>query len=198
MLKFSMVVAWSGQDGEFVATSEEFPNLSGLGPTHEAAVTELQEAIEAALEVFREERVLIPEPRIDEGYSGQFRVRMPKSLHARLVRRAAREGVSLNSLVVAVLSEAQGRSASEQPLLQSYRTAFGSAHDAWSRLFSSAVALSPTMSEGKATEVLSSYLVNSTTTGQLWENLCASWDFDKWQQKGAARDHSHWKELKEA
>lgn len=36
--------------------------------------------------------------------SGQFRVRLPVDLHAELVAEAERQGVSLNTLVVALLA----------------------------------------------------------------------------------------------
>lgn len=38
-------------------------------------------------------------------YSGRFVVRLPRYLHKRLVKQAAEEGVSLNQLVVSLLSE---------------------------------------------------------------------------------------------
>jgi hypothetical protein len=41
-------------------------------------------------------------------YSGQFHLRVPRSLHGWLVDRAQREGVSLNSFVVESLSQARG------------------------------------------------------------------------------------------
>jgi len=37
-------------------------------------------------------------------YSGQFRVRLPVGLHAALVTKAERQGVSLNTLVVGLLA----------------------------------------------------------------------------------------------
>jgi antitoxin HicB len=40
---------------------------------------------------------------------GQWRQRVPKSLHAALARRAEKEGVSLNALVTAILAESLGR-----------------------------------------------------------------------------------------
>lgn len=40
--------------------------------------------------------------------SGQFRVRLPVELHAELVAEAERQGVSLNTLVVAFLAAAVG------------------------------------------------------------------------------------------
>jgi antitoxin HicB len=47
----------------------------------------------------------IPSPSFPEEYSGKFNVRLPKSLHRRLAERADEEGVSLNQLVVSLLSE---------------------------------------------------------------------------------------------
>jgi antitoxin HicB len=51
----------------------------------------------------------IPVPSYPEEYSGKFNVRLPKSLHRRLAERAEEEGVSLNQLVVSLLSEGLGR-----------------------------------------------------------------------------------------
>jgi antitoxin HicB len=50
----------------------------------------------------------IPNPKSD-AFSGQWRLRVPRSMHAALARRADREGVSLNSLVTAMLAEGLGR-----------------------------------------------------------------------------------------
>ncbi len=48
----------------------------------------------------------IEEKRSDKKeYSGQFRLRLPKSLHKHLVERAKAEGVSLNQLCVHILSK---------------------------------------------------------------------------------------------
>ena len=46
----------------------------------------------------------IPLPRTEETYSGKFVVRIPKYLHRRLAERAAKEEVSLNQYVEALLS----------------------------------------------------------------------------------------------
>jgi predicted HicB family RNase H-like nuclease len=97
--KYSLSVAWSESDGEYVATSPEFPGLSGLGSTAEEAVRELQAAMEAAVEAFVEDGEPIPEPLYAQSFSGQFRLRIPKSLHSALTVRAQAEGVSLNTLV---------------------------------------------------------------------------------------------------
>ena len=51
----------------------------------------------------------IPKPSGHVSSSGQFRVRMPRSLHARLVAQAEKEGVSLNMLMVAAAAQALGQ-----------------------------------------------------------------------------------------
>jgi hypothetical protein len=49
----------------------------------------------------------IPKPSAPASSSGQFRVRMPKSPHARLVAQADKEGVSLDMLMVAAAEHSQ-------------------------------------------------------------------------------------------
>ncbi|MBK6735767.1 MAG: toxin-antitoxin system HicB family antitoxin [bacterium] len=50
-----------------------------------------------------------PPPSGHMAHSGQFRVRLPRTLHARLAVQAEREGVSLNTLVCTLLSEGSAR-----------------------------------------------------------------------------------------
>jgi predicted HicB family RNase H-like nuclease len=103
---YSMKVFWSDEDGEFIAVCPELKGISASGSTHEEAVRELQIGIEAALEVYREKNWKLPEPLDAPHYSGQFRIRISRSLHAQLVAQAEREDVSLNSLVEMKLAAA--------------------------------------------------------------------------------------------
>ncbi len=57
----------------------------------------------------------IPKPSSPTQSSGQFRVRMPKTLHARLVAQASREGVSLNTLMVAAAAQILGQREAKVP-----------------------------------------------------------------------------------
>jgi len=102
-IKYSIQIQWSDEDDCFIATSEELPHVSAFGDTYDEAVKEFQEAMSVHLEVLGEENQ--PEPLTLESYSGQFRVRLPRSLHRRLVMMARRESVSLNTLVIKLLSE---------------------------------------------------------------------------------------------
>ena len=103
MLKYSMSVAWSEADGEFVATSVEFPGLSALGDDPVEALQSLSDAIGTAVEAFEQDGEPVPQPLFQAEHSGQFRLRVRRSTHAALAARAAVDGVSLNSLVVAYI-----------------------------------------------------------------------------------------------
>ncbi len=109
MRPYSMNVMWSASDKRFVATSPEIRDVSALGKTPEKAVAELKKVISLALEVYREEGWPTPEPKLANPFSGQLRLRLPKSLHAWLATEANREGLSLNYLIVSNLSNVRGQ-----------------------------------------------------------------------------------------
>ena len=52
-----------------------------------------------------EEEIEIHEPDSLEEYSGQFKLRMPRSLHRSLVEHSKREGISMNQYCVYLLSK---------------------------------------------------------------------------------------------
>ncbi|NOJ73191.1 toxin-antitoxin system HicB family antitoxin [Paenibacillus alvei] len=90
----------------FFAKIEELPGCHTDGATAEEAIAELQQVMRDYLEVKLEMGASIPEPT---GLpSGKFPLRLPKSLHAELQQMAAREDVSLNQLMVYILSKAAG------------------------------------------------------------------------------------------
>lgn len=109
MKNYSYSVFWNEGDGGYIGTCLEFPEQSAFGETPEEALAELKIALQLAIEVCEAEGIPVPEPRVQLGYSGQFRTRLPKSLHAKLVEQAEIEGVSLNQLITTYLSEALGR-----------------------------------------------------------------------------------------
>lgn len=86
----------------------EFPDLPGCmsdGETIDEAIANGQEAIAAWIEAAKEMDKPIPKPGELESQSGKWVQRVPKSIHLRLVNRAKEEGVSLNTLVITMLSE---------------------------------------------------------------------------------------------
>ena len=108
MFRYSMQLFFSEEDNEYVALVPEFPHLSALAATPDDAVREAQVAVEAFLEDMVEAGEEPPPPQVLEGFSGQIRLRMPRSLHRRLSGRARMEGVSLNTMIVTLLAQSAG------------------------------------------------------------------------------------------
>jgi antitoxin HicB len=102
----------------------EFPHLSAFGTTAADALAELEVALEGAIEVHVEEGWPIPTPiGLPEPVglpSGRFVARLPRSLHAQLVASAQRDGVSLNTLVVSLLSAGVAGGANVAQLLEGW------------------------------------------------------------------------------
>ena len=74
----------------------ELDGCQSTGDTIEELDMNMKEALEAYLETKLAHNLPIPEPVGEEEYSGKFLLRIPKSLHRRLVEQANSEGVSLN------------------------------------------------------------------------------------------------------
>jgi predicted RNase H-like HicB family nuclease len=107
---YSISVSWSDEDNMFVAVCPELDNLTALADSYEDAVYELKIAIDLVCEDMIASGEVLPQPQFHKTHSGQFRVRIPKSLHSKLAAQAKRERVSLNSLVTMYLSEASAKS----------------------------------------------------------------------------------------
>lgn len=86
----------------YLAEFPELPGCYGDGATPELALKEAESAMLSWIETAKEFGDHVPLPK--EEYSGQWRLRVPKSLHAELAYRAKYEGVSLNTLVITILS----------------------------------------------------------------------------------------------
>lgn len=90
----------------------EFPQLPGCmadGATVEEALCQAEDALESWLATAKEFHDVIPKPQLDSHYSGQWRIRLPKSLHAALAARAKFEDVSLNMLAATLLAQGLGQ-----------------------------------------------------------------------------------------
>ena len=76
----------------------------GVYETIESAVANAIDAKKAWLEAALEEGIEIHEPDSLDEYSGQFKLRIPRSLHRSLVEHSKKEGISMNQYCVYLLS----------------------------------------------------------------------------------------------
>lgn len=89
------------------------PELKGCITTGVSAIDALESLEDAKatwLASAIEDGDPIPEPDILKDYSGEFKLRMPKSLHRRLIERSREEGVSMNQYCVMLLSRGEALS----------------------------------------------------------------------------------------
>ena len=94
-----------------------FPDFPGAvmsdGETPEEALSNGRDALEAVIAVYAQDGRQLPVPSGERtstgGVSGKFNLRTPKRLHAMLNKAARQEGVSMNTLAVALLAEGLGR-----------------------------------------------------------------------------------------
>ncbi len=104
MDNYSLQLIWSNEKQGYVATVPEIPHLKCISKTAAQAVDEINTAITDYLMEKQAEQKPAPIARCLEEYSGQFRVRLPRAVHAALVTEAKNEGVSLNTYIIYILS----------------------------------------------------------------------------------------------
>ena len=96
------------QGGWFVGI-KELPGCMTNAETPEEAVQEIHSLQSEWLQIALEEGLPIPEPKPEEEYSGNFRLRLPRAQHRKLAEEAEKQGVSLNTLCVSLLAEGLGQ-----------------------------------------------------------------------------------------
>lgn len=92
------------EGGGWLASVPALPGCMGDGASHEEALADALHAIEEWKDAAHQAGLAVPGPQA----AGQWRQRVPRSLHEKLKRLAESEGVSLNQLVTSVLAEAVG------------------------------------------------------------------------------------------
>lgn len=103
-MHYPIKIFYSKEDEGFIAVVPDLPGCSAFGESEEMAIKEIKTAMELWLETARKEGRKIPQPKPEAEYSGKMLIRTPKSLHKTLIEKAKEEGVSLNQLVVHILS----------------------------------------------------------------------------------------------
>ncbi|MBT5032370.1 MAG: toxin-antitoxin system HicB family antitoxin [Proteobacteria bacterium] len=97
-------VTWSEDDKEYVGLCAEFPGLSWLASTQQAALKGISSLVADVVADMKKSREPIPKPIAGKQFSGKFLVRIPPDIHRHLAVEAAEAGISLNRLASAKLS----------------------------------------------------------------------------------------------
>ena len=104
-MNYRMEIVEDKDEGGFVVSFPELPGCITCGETIESAIANAMDAKRAWLAAAVESGIEIQEPNDLEEYSGQFKLRIPRSLHRSLAEHSKREGISMNQYCVYLLSK---------------------------------------------------------------------------------------------
>ena len=97
-------VTWSEDDHEYVGLCAEFPSMSWLSSSPEAALRGIRGVVADVVADMKRSHEPIPEALASRRFSGKFMVRVPPEVHRGLAVEAAEAGVSINRLATVKLA----------------------------------------------------------------------------------------------
>lgn len=104
-MSYKMEIIEDQDEGGFVISYPDLPGCITCGETIESAMQNAKDAKREWIRAALEEGIEIYEPDSLENYSGQFKLRIPRSLHRSLAEHSQREGNSMNQYCVYLLSK---------------------------------------------------------------------------------------------
>ena len=104
-LSYRIEVIKEQEGSGYVFHCPELPGCITCAETVAEGMEMLEDAKKCWFTACLEDGVPIPEPAQLEDYSGQFKLRLPQSLHKQLAQRSSEEGVSMNQYCVYLLSK---------------------------------------------------------------------------------------------
>lgn len=114
-LPYTLVIEGRDEHSDYcVASFAELPDLFMVGSTPEESIAELESVKRDWIETYLELGNKMPVPLKLRKFSGNYLLRMQRSLHKALALHADLEGVSINQYVVSALSRTVGREEANQ------------------------------------------------------------------------------------
>ena len=104
-LPYRIEIVEDKEEGGFALHCPELNGCMTCADSIEEGIRLLEDAKREWFSACLEDGISIPEPATDENYSGQFKLRLPKSLHRLLAQKSNEEGVSMNQYCVYLLSK---------------------------------------------------------------------------------------------
>ena len=103
-LEYKIVVIEDKEEGGYALSCPDLKGCITCADTIDEGMKMIEDAKMCWFEACLEDGITIPEPSNIDDYSGQFKIRMPKSLHKSLSEHSKEEGVSMNQYCVHLLS----------------------------------------------------------------------------------------------
>ena len=104
-LPYKLELVPDTEEGGYAASYPELPGCVTCGDTGESAAVNAEDCKREWLIAALEDHLEIPEPSDASDYSGQFKLRIPKSLHKSLAEHSKAEGISMNQYCLYLLTK---------------------------------------------------------------------------------------------
>lgn len=103
-LDYKIEITHDSNEGGFLLSCPELRGCITCADTIEKGLKMLEDAKKSWFSACIEDGITIPEPPNINDYSGQFKLRIPKSLHKELAEKSKNEGISMNQYCLYLLS----------------------------------------------------------------------------------------------
>lgn len=104
-LNYKIEVVKEESEGGYVISIPELKGCITSADNIEKGMELIEDAKQEWIKAAMESEYDIPEPSTLEKYSGQFKLRIPKSLHMDLAEQSKQEGISMNQYCLYLLSK---------------------------------------------------------------------------------------------
>lgn len=104
-LPYRMEIIPDVEEGGYVVYFPELPGCLTCAETLQEAVISAEDAKREWFKASIKSNFEIPEPLSENDFSGQFKLRIPKSLHRSLSENAKKEGISMNQYCLYLLTK---------------------------------------------------------------------------------------------
>ena len=104
-LNYKIEIVRDKTDGGYVLSIPELKGCLTCADQLDKGIEMLEDAKKQWLIAALESGYEIPEPNTLGDYSGQFKLRLPKSLHKELTEKSKQEGISMNQYCLYLLSK---------------------------------------------------------------------------------------------
>ena len=103
-LPYRIEIVKDNEEGGYALRCPELPGCITYSDTIAEGLKMIEDAKVCWFEACLEDHIPIPEPSKVEDFSGQFKLRIPKSLHKLLSQKSSEEGISMNQYCLYLLS----------------------------------------------------------------------------------------------
>lgn len=104
-LGYKLEIIEDKEEGGFVLSYPELPGCITCADSIQEGLKLLEDAKKSWMEAYIESNIEIPEPDNINSYSGNFKLRIPKSLHKKIADNSKQEGISMNQYCLYLLSK---------------------------------------------------------------------------------------------